>query len=65
MLNFTDLNGFEHVIYLTRISHIQVREIGDKTIITFHLVGPHTLPVNLHKKTAARILKEIGVKTCI
>lgn len=62
MLHFTDLNGFEHVVYLTRISHIQVREIEDKTIITFHLVGPHTLPVNLDNQTARRVLKEIGVK---
>lgn len=63
MIQFVDLSGFVHVIYLTRISHIQVRDVEDKTIITFHLVGPHTLPVNLNRQTARRILKEIGVKT--
>lgn len=62
MINFTDLSGYQHVIYLTRISHIQAREVEDKVIITFHLVGPHTLPVNVDKTTSKRILKELGVK---
>ena len=62
MLQFTDLSGFEHFIYLTRISHIQEREIEDKTIITFHLVGPHTVPVNVDKATAKRVLSELRGK---
>lgn len=61
MIDFTDLNCLKHVIDPSKISHVQLRDLSNegKMIFTFHLVGPHVIPVSVDKTTAARLMKEL------
>lgn len=62
MLNFTDLHMIKHSIDPTKVSHVQLRDVSSegKMVLTFHLAGPHVIPVTVDKVTAARLMKEIG-----
>ncbi len=62
MLHFTDLSGFTHLIYLTRISHLQYRKNESNWVLTFHLVGPHMTAVTVDDATCLRVTQQLGIK---
>lgn len=61
MIIFTDLHLVKHIIDPTQVCHTQLRNFSNegKMVFTFHMVGPHVIPVAVDRVTAARLMKEL------
>ena len=62
MISFTDLNRTKHVINLANLNNVQLSEKNGTLVMSFHMIGPHTVPVSIDKTTAARLMKELSSK---
>lgn len=60
MLTFKDLNHNRHFINLRTLNNTVVVERNGQTTISFHMIGPHVVPVQVDKVTAERILGVLG-----
>lgn len=60
MLQFTDLNHTKHTINLYNLNSVTMRYENDQIRLTFHMVGPHAVPVIIDSITADRIHLALG-----
>ena len=60
MLQFTDLNHTQHIINISNVNNVVIRNNNGAHVITFHMPGQHVVPVTVDVKTAERIFKELG-----
>ena len=60
MLQFTDLNHTKHTINLDNLNSVTMRFENDQIRLTFHMLGPHAVPVIIDSITANRIHEELG-----
>lgn len=59
MLQFTDLNHVKHTIHLKNLNNVTARIQNGLTHITFHMIGPHAVPLILDSVTSERIQKQL------
>ena len=60
MLQFTDLNYVKHIINISNVNNVVIRNNNGAHVITFHMAGHHIVPATVDASTAERILKELG-----
>ena len=60
MLQFTDLNHTQHIINISNVNNVVIRNNNGAHVITFHMPGQHVVPAKVDAKTAERIFKELG-----
>ena len=70
MLQFTDLNYTKHIINISNVNNVVIRNnngahvitfhMPGQHVITFHMPGQHVVPATVDVKTAERIFKELG-----
>ena len=60
MLQFTDLNYVKHIINISNVNNVVIRNNNGAHVITFHTAGQHVVPATVDVKTAERIFKELG-----
>ena len=60
MLQFTDLNHTKHIINMSNVNNVVIRNNNGAHVITFHMAGHHIVPATVDVRTAERILKELG-----
>ena len=60
MLQFTDLNHTQHIINISNVNNVVIRNNNGAHVITFHMPGQHVVPSTVDVKTAERIFKELG-----
>ena len=60
MLQFADLNYVKHIINISNVNNVVIRNNNGAHVITFHMPGKHVVPVTVDVKTAERIFKELG-----
>ena len=60
MLQFTDLNHTQHIINISNVNNVVIRNNNGAHVITFHMPGQHVVPATVDVKTAERIFKELG-----
>lgn len=60
MLQFTDLNHTKHTINLNNLNSVTMRFENEQIRMTFHMIGPHAVPVIIDSITADRIHEVLG-----
>ena len=60
MLQFTDLNHTQHIINISNVNNVVIRNNNGAHVITFHMPGQQVVPATVDVKTAERIFKELG-----
>lgn len=60
MLQFTDLNHTKHTINLNNLNSVTMRSENEQIRLTFHMLGPHAVPVIIDSNTANRIHQELS-----
>lgn len=59
MIKFTDLHHTRHIINIANLNNVQLSEKSGVLVISFHMIGPHVIPVNVDRVTADRLMKEL------
>ena len=60
MLQFTDLNHTQHIINMSNVNNVVIRNNNGAHVVTFHMHGQRVVPATVDVKTAERIFKELG-----
>lgn len=59
MIFFTDLNFTKHVVNVANLNNVQLSDKNGTLVMSFHMIGPHVIPVNVDRVTADRLMKEL------
>ena len=54
------LNHTQHIINISNVNNVVIRNNNGAHVITFHMPGQHVVPATVDVKTAERIFKELG-----
>lgn len=59
MLQITDLSLTKHMINLSNLNNVVIRQQSDAHVISFHMRDHHVLPITVDQVTAERIQSEL------
>ena len=55
MLQFTDSNQIKHIINMSNVNNVVIRNNNNAHVISFHMPGQHVVPVTVDEETLERI----------
>lgn len=60
MLQFTDLSHTNHIINMSNVNNVVIRNNNGAHVITFHMPGQHVVPATVDIETLERIVFVLG-----